>query len=105
MKHVTVTTVDENYKGEDVTTVGRTAQLESDRDYKPRKYKNHIRYQLRQLTDTSDFSRFYPGDQCAMELIVPEKADKLATFKAPLIIHCDQSGGTTTLLCETFDKK
>lgn len=88
------------YTGETVVSTGRASELDSDANYKPRKYLNHIRFDLGKLTDAKDFSQFWPSDTCQIELLIPKNAIyNTSSFKAPTQIHCDQSGGVTTLNC------
>lgn len=101
MKEVTVRVVTKDHNGQDVATIGRRLQWEADQNYKPRKYKNHVRYQLDKLVDVSDFSDFNP-DGCYMNMLVPRNADQLQSFEAPVITNCEQSGGTMVLACKTI---
>lgn len=105
IKNVTVTAVDYDYANQLRTQVGRAAQWESDRTYKPRKYKDHVRYNTTQLTDTADFSKYYPGDMCEIQVMVPENYPRPGKFKAPMLFHCDQSGGKAELDCETLPRE
>lgn len=99
MKNVTVTVQTDEYNGPQIAT-GRRAQLDSDAKYKPRKYLNHLRYNLSALTNVQDFSEFLPGDTCEMLLMLPQNASELQNFSAPVVIHCDQSGGSVNLDCK-----
>lgn len=81
-------------------TVGRAADLNRDQNYAPRKYVGHDRFDLSKLTDTKDFSRFNPWDQCALHLLLPADENMTAQFKTPILIHCDQSGGKMMASCE-----
>jgi hypothetical protein len=104
MKAVVVTVVDLDHNDKPITTVGRAQQLNSDRDYKPRKYKNHIRFSLSNLTETKDFGKFYPGDMCSLSLMIPKDVPRPGKFEAPMVVNCDQSGGSMTLDCETIKR-
>ena len=104
MKEVTVRTVTKDHNGKDVVTTGRRLQWSADENYKPIKYKNHVRYQLDHLVDVEDFSDFNP-DCCSMKMMVPKNADQLQSFEAPVITNCEQSGGTMVLSCKTIERE
>jgi hypothetical protein len=99
LKNVTVNVQTDEYDGSHFVT-GRRAQMDSDEKYKPRKYLNHLRYNLRELTNVQDFSEFLPGDICEIQLMIPQDASKLQSFSAPVVINCDQSGGSVALDCK-----
>lgn len=86
-------------KYDDETEVGRGKYLEADEKYTPRKYKNHKRFQLNNLTNTKEFDSFTPYDQCNIKLMIPQSARKGGNFEAPTVVNCDQSGGSMTLDC------
>lgn len=100
MKEVVVTAVTKDHNDKDVKMVGRRLQWDSDLNYKPRKYKNHVRYQMNKLVDVEDFSDFTP-DGCDLNMMVPRNATDLGTFDAPVVTNCEQSGGTMILECKT----
>lgn len=93
----------ESYKGLQ-TAVGRRNYISIDEVYNPRVYVNHSRYDLRQLTDVKDFSPFMPADQCRLSLMIPNGVTTAAsaTFAAPMVVNCDQGGGSMTLQCRVF---
>ncbi|RYZ71708.1 MAG: hypothetical protein EOP09_04265 [Proteobacteria bacterium] len=88
-----------NYRDEKIVTTGRSAELDRDEKYVPRKYVNHDRYNLENLTETEKFGKFYPADTCNLELLIPKDIRTVVREGAPLLIHCDQSGGAITLKC------
>ncbi|MCC7402860.1 MAG: hypothetical protein IT288_00545 [Bdellovibrionales bacterium] len=84
----------------DETATGRRDFISNDQKYKPRKYKGHQRFDLSQLTNTKSFGSFTPVDYCVMSLLIPDEAGaSLTQFKAPMVINCDQRGGSITLAC------
>ena len=83
---------------------GRIDYLSADKSYKPRKYKNHMRFDLSKLTDTKSFGRFLPMDTCTLNFLVPEDGLSKKSFTAPMIINCDQNGGTISLKCDVTKK-
>lgn len=89
------------YANDEAVEMGRAKYLESDEKYKPRKYKNHVRFDMSKLTETEEFDQYMPGDTCVLNVLVPKNAMSVKSFKAPVIVNCDQSGGTMTLDCET----
>jgi hypothetical protein len=91
----------EDYKGKNVA-VGRRDIAYVDKNYHPRVYTNSLRYDLEQLIDTKTFSNFLPADQCHMSLMLPHGAETMTTFPAPMVINCDQSGGSITLQCKVY---
>jgi hypothetical protein len=99
MKDVTVVVTAKDYENRNEVTVGRALELESDRNYKPIKNADHIRFDLTKLTEVKKFGRFYPSDSCQIQVMIPKNAMGLTSFNAPTQIHCDQSGGVATLKC------
>jgi hypothetical protein len=91
----------EAYNGKSLA-VGRRDNALIDKNYRPRVYTNSLRYDLTQLIDTKDFSNFMPADQCQMSLMVPRGAEATSGFAAPMVINCDQSGGSVTLQCKVY---
>jgi hypothetical protein len=89
-----------DYKNENLVETGRAAQLDSDDKYQPRKYAGHLRFDLSRLTDVKDFSQFAPMDQCQIQIMIPENAAALGSFTAPVLLHCDQTGGAMNLQCQ-----
>lgn len=83
----------------DETTTGRIDNINADENYTPRKYKNHSRFNLSKLTDTKTFGRFTPIDYCTLNLLVPNDGLSKSSFIAPVVISCDQNGGTISLKC------
>jgi hypothetical protein len=64
---------------------------------RPSKYSNDFyRYDLMNLKNEKG-QQYLPGDECVLELHVPKTLT--AAFIAPLVIHCDQGGGTARLSC------
>jgi len=100
MREVTVRAVTKDHNDDDVVMIGRRFQWEADQKYKPRKYKNSVRYKMNELVDVEDFSDFTP-DGCDLNMIVPKDATELGTFDVPVITNCEQSGGTMILECKT----
>lgn len=90
-----------DYNVKNVVEVGRSAQFESDEKYKPRKYFDYIRFDLSNLVEVKNYGRFAPGDQCQIQVMIPKNAMTRSNFSAPTQVHCDQSGGVTTLTCKT----
>ncbi len=78
---------------------GKAKYLTAEKNYNPRKYKDHVKFNLSHLVDTKDFGRFYPSDQCVVNVMIPRNAITLGSFSAPTVINCDQSGGSQTLEC------
>lgn len=91
------TFTDDDRNGE--VTVGRKDHLQADAGYKPRKYKGTVRFDLSNLVDTKTFGAFLPSDSCSLKLMIPVDAIEQGSFKAPLVINCDQSGGSKTMSC------
>jgi hypothetical protein len=84
----------------DESATGRRDFISNDQKYKPRKYKGYQRFDLSQLTDVKTFGSFTPVDYCVMSLLIPNDAGSGPTqFKAPMVINCDQRGGSVTLTC------
>ncbi|MBC7372178.1 MAG: hypothetical protein H7326_11465 [Bdellovibrionaceae bacterium] len=98
-KNIVVKVVSTDYNDQKVVQTGRAAELDPDEKYAPRKYANHNRFNLDALTETKNFAKFYPADSCRLELLVPQDVQKAVTDGAPLLIHCDQSGGVVNLKC------
>lgn len=99
IKDARATVVYEDYRDQKVSNMGRAAQLDSDEKYSPRKWQGYMRFDLSNLTDVSDFSKFLPADSCEIFVLVPSNAAKLRQFPAPVQIRCDQSGGTEVINC------
>lgn len=82
-------------------TVGRIDYIDTDADYKPTVYKDHMRFDLSKLTETVRFGRFNPSG-CSLKLIFPPSAgNEKLKFIAPMLMSCDQSGGLMRLRCTT----
>jgi len=79
---------------------GKARSLRADDDYAPKKYKDHSRFSLSKLTDVKTKKRFVPIDQCAFHWLVPNNGLRKASFYSPMVVNCDQSGGTITLKCD-----
>lgn len=95
---VTATATGE-FAGEQTTWIGRKDAIDVDAAYKPKKYKNHSRFDLSKLVDTRDFGRYLPSDSCVLNFLVPNDVNSRETVEAPVVINCDQGGGTQTLDC------
>ncbi len=84
----------------ETTWTGRAELLMTDENYKPRKYKNHMRFDLSKLVNEKTFGSFHPSDQCRITVMFPNEAgNRQLEFEAPVVINCDQSGGSQTLDC------
>lgn len=86
--------------GDEAKSTGRAPYLEADEKYVPRKYKKHTRFNFSNLVDTKTFGKFYPMDQCKLSFLMPNNGLSRESFTAPMIINCDQGGGTISLECE-----
>jgi len=99
--------------GSDETEVGRRSYLDTDENYKPTKYKDHSRFDLSKLVNPKDFSDFNPSDSCTLQMLVPnavfakapKKGTKAVPFDAPVVVSCDQGGGSLTLACEVTPRE
>lgn len=101
MRDVTMTAADERK-----TETGRAKEVAPLKNYNPRKYKNHSKFEMHnQLVDTESFGKFWPLDQCALNVMIPNDAFEKVSFQAPVVMNCDQSGGTEVLECELTDIK
>jgi hypothetical protein len=89
----------------DQTAVGRAQYLENDANYKPRKYKDTVRFQLYNLVDTESFGAFRPINECDIHLMIPRTAGKKLKFRAPTVVNCEQTGFSQTLACEINENK
>jgi hypothetical protein len=92
-------------KSNDETETGKGKVLRSDLNYVPRKYVDHRRIVLTNLKSTTDTSlkgRFYPADQCEIQVMIPVTWADGEGFTAPTLVHCDQSGGVTNLECQNL---
>ncbi|MGZ3653262.1 MAG: hypothetical protein ACXWSC_18995 [Bdellovibrionota bacterium] len=100
-KEVTMKDVVMSVTDEGSTITGRKASLENDANYKPTKYKKHIRFDMTKLVETNKFGSFLPGDECRVSVMLPQ--DIVTTSKsrvdAPTVVNCDQNGGSMTLDC------
>lgn len=100
LKDVTATIKSTDYNDKEEVTVARRNSLTKDANYKPTKYKGSARYNLDKLITTTDFADLSPGDECQILLMLPEVTPAKGTsFAAPVVIHCDQSGGSVTIQC------
>lgn len=85
-------------KGEETQT-GRSQYLSADADYSPRKYKGYSRFDMSKAVDVSNFGIYAPLDQCRLNVLVPNNINQLESAELPVVINCDQTGGTFTLSC------
>lgn len=92
------------YRENGKTEVGRLAFLKADVKYRPTKYKNSVRFDLSKLVDTKNFGVFAPGDSCFMNAIIPLNAMTRGPFVIPVIVNCDQGGGTLSLDCSISNR-
>jgi hypothetical protein len=99
MADVIVTAVTEGLDG-NVTETGRAANLDQIDNSRARKYIDFMKFDLGQLTEVTKFGKYLPGDSCRMSLFIPKKIKSHDSFKAPMVINCDQSGGTVTMKCQ-----
>jgi hypothetical protein len=101
LKNVTV-----DVKEESDSYSAKASTLTSDLNYKPKKYANHHRVMLTEMTPTSkqdnSMNGFYPSDLCEIQVLIPDSYKDGEGFKAPTIVHCDQSGGVVTMDCNYF---
>jgi hypothetical protein len=91
-----------DYKNSKVVTVGRRETVPVDKNYRPRVYTNFARFDMAQLVDTNEFGNYYPADQCQISFMVPQGAETMASFQAPVVMNCEQSGGSATLQCKVY---
>ncbi len=95
------------------TEVGKKDYLGADENYNPTRYKDHSRFDLSKMTDTKSFGSFHPSDSCRLQVLVPnkvfakapKKGTKKVSFTAPVVIGCDQGGGTIRLDCEVTPRE
>jgi hypothetical protein len=99
IKDAVATVQYEDYDKQVTVVAGRAKELNSDEKYQPSKYLNHDRYNLASLTDIESFGNFLPMNDCQMDFVVPKNARETPRFKAVVIMHCEQSGGSMTLQC------
>lgn len=94
--HIGDTTNDYSPEDQD----GKAQRLTPDVYKRPSKYsKDFFRYDLSQMDNATDPRRsFEPGADCVENLHVPKALQP--KFKAPLVVHCEQGGGTVWLTCE-----
>lgn len=78
---------------------GRAQILDADTGYNPRRYRNHLRFDMSKLVDASNFGQYLPGDTCSIKVMIPNTALNVHEFEAPAIVNCDQSGGSVTMNC------
>ncbi len=105
MKDLSVSAAFTDYDGVAKTETGRRDYVQSDRKYAPYKYKNTLRFNFDELTNTETFGDFSPSDSCSINFMLPKDAEKLGAFKAYAVVNCDQSGGSQTLACTLTPNK
>lgn len=86
------------------TETGTGKELRSDLNYKPRVHDGAKRIDLSQLKSVHPVTGrklnvFLPSDTCKLELIVPQDWTHTESFTAPVMVHCDQSGGRIDVEC------
>lgn len=92
-------------KNEGKWETGRGRYLEADTNYQPTKYKNSVRFDMSKLVDTKEFDRYLPYDMCRVNVIIPINALNKDTIAIPVVVNCDQGGGTVTMDCALSNKK
>lgn len=105
LSDVVATVKSKGYGSGPTKEVGYGKTLKSNVSYKPRKYKNHWRLELSDLDMVGYQNKvvdFTPLDTCVLELLIPDTFMDGEGFDAPLLLHCDQSGGSTTLDCRNL---
>lgn len=100
-----IATARDSETGEGEIQTGRRDYLDAEPNYKPRKYKNHTKFDLTKLTDTKTFGRYEPLYDCYLDFLVPNDGISKKTFAAPMVISCDQGGGSVTLDCKVTPRK
>lgn len=97
MRNVSMTVVEEGQTAE-----GRNETIDNDTNYKPKKYKDHLRFDMSKLVNTKSFGRFSPIDSCNISVMVPNSliSSNASRVELPVNFTCDQSGGAQTLDCE-----
>jgi|GEM_PF-4468631 len=83
------------------SSTGRSASIDNDKNYRPTKYKNHFRFDMTNLVDTKDFSKFYPNG-CSINVMMPKDIvdGNASRVEVPVTETCDQSGGGMVLDCK-----
>lgn len=59
---------------------------------------DYYRYELSDLKDAKTGQAYDPGSMCDLELHIPKTI--AGKFSAPLVVHCEQNGGTMHMSCE-----
>lgn len=86
------------------TETGTGKELRSDLNYSPRVHIDAKRIDLSKLKSFHPVTGkalnvFLPSDTCQLDLIIPQDWTHMESFSAPVMIHCDQSGGRIDVEC------
>ena len=100
IRKILVATKSKDYMGAKVIEVGNSEHLVANPNYKPIKYKDYYQFQLSKLQNHATKKDYFPADSCDMKMLIPKSAMHSKKFQAPVLISCDQSGGTVTMNCE-----
>ncbi|HEY8278052.1 MAG TPA: hypothetical protein VIH99_00420 [Bdellovibrionota bacterium] len=82
------------------SATGRTKTLDSDANYRPTKYKKHLRFDMSKLTDVTDFDSFTPSG-CSIKVMVPDNvmSSRVSRMEVPVTLTCDEEGNSIFLDC------
>jgi len=99
LRNVRFTAVDPDF--DPSTTVGTATTQDANPSYRPTKYKSSNQFKLD--LETKSGERFFPGDQCSLQVILPDNLGSLkagTSLTGRVLASCDQGGGSMAFNCK-----